>query len=143
MKAERYRKPVLKQVVGQTRTLVLSHNFTVVPSQRTIVLGPIPYAFVIEQITLFSSAVWSGAEDVYFLVSRNRAESTTGVPSGDNLFGKYGSSARVLPYTWNWPFWIPLDYEVAAKGMYLKVHVNNRAGGFGEVYFAFTVRELT
>jgi hypothetical protein len=95
-------------------------------TQNTVVVGPIPFPFRI--IGTRSTGAVTANIDVqyYFLVSGNPNTSTTGVPPDDNIYGSVSPTAFWRSDTIN-ELHI-LNYKVAERNRYLKVHfVNNDA----------------
>lgn len=82
----KYKAPTFEEVAKRLLTIPITSPIPAT-THLTIVVGPITFRYrVLEGEMIFRNDAMDQVR-YYWLVSRNRTPSTTGVPSGSNLFG--------------------------------------------------------
>ena len=137
-----YQKPKLETKMLRRETLIVSVLTPAAIGERTYVVGPIPFPFVLEQISVRPAPTAGNQYRYYFLLSNNDSVGTVGPPNDDNLISMYGQNSYLSEFGFWHDWFLTINREVPQKNMYLKVHISDLAG-IGDVhFFMFIIREL-
>lgn len=136
---ERYQVPPIEFVPKRSWDIPMSGT---VPgfSQATIVSGKITFPFRITRVRMWFRNDAAYSVLLYWLVSPNSTGSTTGIPSGDNIF----AYAAPVPYFAAEDTVIEAlsNYEDPDGNKYLKLHAVNGLAVLMDVLGIATVEEL-
>lgn len=116
--------PIKTRRLAET-TICLGGDVPVSPSEVTFINGPIPYKYRIKEF--YCPTFWFLVNSVHLrlLYDKRGARSTTGVPSGTNIFGQFSNVDFIREVDAEWQYTIPMSYLVDEMDTYLKLHVSN------------------